>query len=287
MTNNARDLKKRLLHLFPIKSIKDHYNLTGSFEDIVETLSNKPSADLYKFAHAHSILTRQNIYLYTLDSNFSPKTIGNNFPYNIEITQTVNGEHHYCCFPKTTFSVYLSFPVTSKVELSFLQPVIIKCSGKNLIIHFTKLEKSLGSYFPNDPEAKKASVQMDQHEILINILDYFGQDYTVSSNDFNKGIKHLWDIDDIDCFKIQSSNPHSVRVETMNGELTFKEKYPAEYKDIILKPLGPSQWKYLRNDDYLCEGFTADPNSGNISITRFPKTVNQVINVIDKILTNN
>lgn len=286
MPNAARDLKKRLLHLFPLKTIKDYFNVKGNFEDVIEELSVKTMDTLIQFSLDNSNITRQNISLFTLDSNFTRNEIDDTFPFKIEKESHGHGEYTFLCLPKTTFSVYLSNPV-EKEDLIFYQPVIIRLSGKSMIIHFTKLEKSVASYYEYNREAKKATVINTQESILALILNYLSESYTIEPADFNKGIKKLWHVDDIDCFKIQSQNPFSVKVETMNGDLTFKEKYPEEYERIILTPLNSAQWKYLKDDEYLCEGFTADPSAGQISITKSPKNVNQVTNVISKILAGN
>jgi hypothetical protein len=286
MANNARDLKKRLLHLFPVKTIKEFFQKKGGSEDIIEGLSNNPINPLIDFALQNYKYTRQNIFLFTIDHNFNRASIGADFPLTIEKETHIGNEYTFACFPKTTFSVYLSNP-TDKEDLVFYQPVFIRCYGKNLVVHFTKMEKSIASYYNEQREAKKASVKNAQDIILKSIVDYFATNYTVVITDFNKGIKAIWAADDIDCHKIQSKNAHSVRVETMDGVLTYKVKYPLEYNAIILTPLRSAQWKYLRDDSYICDGFTADPGAGEISITSFPKHINQVTNVIDKILASN
>ena len=100
-------------------------------------------------------------------------------------------------------------------------------------------------------------------------------------------MKILWGDDEIDCHKIQWRDFASANIKTMNGALTFKQQFPDEYAKIIDEPIGKTTWKYLRDDELICERFTANPNLGHIGIPRFPKLPNQVNNVISKILTNN
>lgn len=37
--NTNRDLLKRLLHLYPLQTIKKTYNLTGNFDDVIENIT--------------------------------------------------------------------------------------------------------------------------------------------------------------------------------------------------------------------------------------------------------
>jgi len=285
--NSKRDLLKRLLNLFPTKLLKEHFKEKGNSEDVIEAITgNNRSNFIVDFVFNNYNSTRQNIYLFDLDKNFNRNVIDNTFPLAIEKEILLNQEYTLLCLPQTEFSVYLSNP-TAKEDLFFLQPVHIIIHKKSLVLIFTKLEKNVHTYFPEIREAKKASVKNDEEETLKKILTFFGMHYSVTPTNFNKGIKQLWHKDEIDCYKIQWRNPHSTSSETMDGTLTFKQKYPTEYLKIVQTQLSKSVWKYLLTDDYLCEGFTADPSNGEISITKFPKLPNQVKNVITKILTNN
>jgi len=286
MPNTERDLRKRLLHLLPVRVVKEHFDQTGSFEDISEHLSALPTRTLMGFYFDNFNLSRQNIYLFELNKNFSRNSINQALPLTIHHEVSRGGMWYFSCYAKTEFSVYLDNPVALEA-LIFYQPIHITISGRKIAIAFTKLEKNVNSYFPQDRSARRSTVKNDQDILLKEILAHLSQTYSVSTLDFNKGIKGLWANDDIDCFKIQFKNPHSVRVETMDGTLTFKTKYPLEYAEIVGRPMGSAQWKYLRGDDYLCDTFTADPSKGEISITKFPENNNQIANVINKILASN
>ena len=285
--NGKRDLLKRVLHLFPAKILKEYWQESGNNESIIDTISaSKSYLDILNFAFDQHNFTRQNIYIYDLNNNFHRASMKQNFPMKIEKEAAIGNEYNFFCLPLTDFSVYLSNP-TTKENISFHQPVFITIINKLLIISYTKLEKNVNSYFPLTREPKKAGATNTEDETLKQLIAFFEQDYTVTPTDLNKGIKYLWHIDDIDCHKIQWRNPHSITTETMDGELTFKEKYPQEYLSIIKTRIENSIWKYLIKNDYLCEGFTCNPSLGQISITKFPITPNQVKNVFTKILAHN
>jgi hypothetical protein len=284
--NTSRVLIKRLLDLLPIQVVKDQYNLKGNAGDVIEKVSGSNTIDSLKnFVFENIRWTKQNIHLYTLNKKFNRSDISN-FHYAVEKEVSLGTVYQICLLPEVTYSVYLSNP-TSKQDIVFLLPVVLKIHNKSLIIHFTKLEKKISSYFGADREAKQASVIDDEDQVLRKVIDKFEQAYTVTKTDFNKGIKDLWENDLIDCQKIQWRKSDSIANEKMDGNLTFKQKYPQDYQQIIRKSLENTIWKYLLQDSLMCEKFSTNPSMGIISITQFPNDVNQVNNVITKILAGN
>ncbi|MGB8194940.1 MAG: hypothetical protein WCF67_23595, partial [Chitinophagaceae bacterium] len=256
-------------------------------DEVIDSVTgNKPAKFLKDFAFRNLAITKQNVYLFKLGKTFNRSTMPPGFPLTIEKEDLVGKEYSFFCLPQTIFSVYLSAP-TDKEDLKFLQPVLIRIENKSLIIRYTKLEKNLQSYYPANREVRKAGETNSEEDTLRQILAYFETNYNAQINDINKGVKYLWAQDWIDCHKIQYLSPFSSDMTTMNGALTFKQKYPTKYQNIILAPIGKTLWKYLLADDYFCDGFTTDPTAGQISFTKFPKHSNQVENVITTILANN
>lgn len=286
MPNNENDLKLRLLKLLPIKIIKDFYNIKGSFRDVSDQLVEKSTAELMGFFFENYNYTKQYIYVFDMQRRFRRTDIDDIFPKSVYDQKTVGNEIIYYCFSKTKFNVYLSDPVASE-SLIFYQPFTLFFSGTRMILSFTKLEKNVNNYFSEARSPRRSTVENDHESIKRELIEYFYEKLGVSIVNFNQGIKALWADDTIDSFKIQSRNEHSTRVDTMDGTLTFKERYPEQYEEIILRPVGNSQWKYLKEDDSLCSVFTTDPSKGEISITKFPDNVNQIPNVISTILTGN
>ncbi|MGB8193107.1 MAG: hypothetical protein WCF67_14360 [Chitinophagaceae bacterium] len=285
--NTGRDLMKRLLHLLPVQSIKDEYHLTGNAEAIIENLTNNQTqTNLRNFIFRHSSITRQNVYIFELNKNFYRQGFNAaNFPFTVENPRTEQGQFVFHCLPRTIYHVYLSNPVITD-ELHFLHPVTVKITNRTLIIHFTKLVKNISHYYPEDRVARKSKQENTEEEILSRIKQFFAA-YNPQALDINVGVKHLWDIDDVDCYKIQWRRQFSSATEVMDGTLTFKERYPNDYQQIIQTPLVKTVFKCLRTDDYLCKEFTTDPENGLISTNQFADNINQVSNVISTILTNN
>lgn len=287
--NHPADYLKRLLKLYPVSTIKESFGVEGSFNEFVDKII--PKKDLIKsFAEDCHGLTKQNIYIFSIKKKYNKDDNLNGLDLRVQ-TQKVSetGEYIFFALPICKFSVYLNINNNIKLdEINFYQPLLIKISEKHLIIQFTKLEKNLSHYFPAENAARKVDENNSEEEILYNILSYFSlRGYNPLPLDMNAGIKHLWEIDTLDCHRISWLEEFSTAERKMHGDLTFKLKYPKLYEEMKHTPLGKSVWKYLIKDNYFCELFTTNVNTGVISVTSFPKTSNQISNVVNKILEHN
>jgi len=281
-----RNLKKKLLQLYPVKFLKDYFSEAGNREEILEIISDKPNNIIASFVADYHGVTKQNIYLFTMARPFNPASDMNGFPFDIGVSRTDNTKYVYLIFPKVVYSVYLNNPV-AREDIEFLQPVLIEIEGNSLIVKFTKLEKNVKSYFPDDREPRLANETNTEDQTLSSIVGYFNSLSVVSVNDFNAGIKALWDLDDLDCMKISYRDAHSTVIVTMDGDLTFKQQYPDKYLEMANDPIGASSWKFLQNTGTLLEMFKCDPSNGIFNINKYSDTVNQTSNVISRILAQN
>ncbi len=285
--NLARDLMKRLLHLFPLAIVKESFVKKGTSESVIEQITGEKTQQIIKnFAFSNYSQTRQNIYLYELNQNFPHANLVNaDFPMDVEDRTIANGELKIHCLSKTIFKVLIG-RTGENVDLSFYQPVTVRIMNNTLIIHFTKLLRNVASYFPVDDFPIKKIQLNDEAAVLADILEYF-DNFQPTPLDINAGVKYLWNIDDVDCLKVLSRKNASAVMETMDGILLFKAQYPADYLITIQRPLEKTVFQYLKNDKYLCKEFTTEPTLGRISVNQFPDDVNQVKNVVSKILANN
>jgi hypothetical protein len=284
--NSNRNLLKRLLRLFPIKIVKEYFNEAGNATDAIEAITGSHTPQQIKdFVKNSYLITRQHIYLFHLGQTFSQTQMAD-FPFKIEFESHLNGEHFYFCLPIIKYDITLYNPLAED-ELKFLQPVIIKIKNRTVTIHFTKIEKTVSSYYALDRLAIRRSQTKNEIENIDKITNFLTDEFGLTKLDVNKGVKHLWDNDFIDGRKVQWRKNSSIATETMDEDFTFKEKYPIEYNVLTTQPLAKTLFKYLKDDDYLCSAFDSDPSSGHINIPKFPKNANQVIDVITEILTNN
>ena len=285
--NTNQDLLQRLLHLYPMEELKNFFGVDGKIGDsIINIVQKNTSQAIIGFASSFQQVTKQNIFIYELDKNFSKNVINNAFPLKIELESVNSGEYSFFCLPKVVYSVYLNTPIEIE-DLYFYQPVTIKIKNKTLVISYTKLVKNVSTYYPANRVARKSTEQNNEFITLNQILSFLKHTYTIVPLDLNKGVKFLWEKDVLDCRRIEADQALRTQVNIMKGELTFKQQFPLEYPEIIKDPLNSVLWKYLLDDDELCESFICDLSAGTINIPKFAKHSKQVENVIAKILTNN
>ncbi len=285
--NSNQDLLQRLLHLYPLEELKPFFGKDGKIGDvIIDTVKTNTQKAIKEFSFSFQPVTKQNVYVYELSKNFVRSSIANNFPISIESETLNNGEYTFFCLPKVVYSVYLNLPMAVE-ELHFYQPVTIKVKNNILIISYTKLVKNITTYYPEVRQARKATEKNDEFKTLNEILAFFRPSYNPVPLDLNKGVKFLWEKDFLDCQRIQFAKQWSSSVEIMYSNLTFKQKYPNEYLEIVKKPIGSAAWKYLKHDDNFCESFVCDLTEGTFSVSKFAKHSKQIENVIANILANN
>lgn len=285
--NTATDLRQRLLHLYPIKLVKDYFQLSGSADDVVNTVTtNKTPVAILQFAEHSFFHTKQDIYLLHLGKTYKPPGSYANFPLKVENAKNLGNSHIIFCTARVTYSVYLSSP-TDKEDLVFLQPVMITIIRDVVIIQFTKLKKNEKTYYPVHRLPKVERIANNEKDLLQEMITYFSSSYSLSPLDINKGIKHLWKIDWIDAYGTLWIDSLSTNRKNMHEQKLLKQNSPTEYIEIVKKPLGKTAFSYLLNNGYFCETFAADPTAGFVSISRSPKDPNQVSNVINTILQHN
>lgn len=285
--NTVQDLMKRLLRLYPVKIVKEHFVQTGNSEEVLNYLvNNRPENAIKDFAYTNIGSTKQHIYIFHLNNNFNVGGFNAaQFPYHI-INQSAipNGIKLVIC-PIVSFNTVLGNPF-QEVVLDFYQPFMITIFNRTLIFQVTILEKDVASYI--DPGRRVFNVEKVNNEELIiaDILPFF-ETYAPVNADLNRGIKHIWANDRIDSRYAKWKKNRSTATETMDEEYTLKEQYPDIYNSLINDPLKRMIFRYLPEDDEFPDHFTCDPSKGELSVPLYPKTPNQIQNVIQEILSNN
>ena len=285
--NTEKNLSKRLLKLFPVKILKDHFKPESVSEELFdEVVSKNIKANIDAFAYGNLEYTKQHIYVYNFGTTLDVLNINyTSFPLPIVNKSSSAGEVSIVISPIVDFKVILSNPFEETV-LKFNQPFKIVLSDKHLVFYVTILEKKINSYFQNDRQVLNIEKINDENFILEQICNYFDRNNPMVC-DLNKGIKRLWDSDSVDCKYAKWKKDRSTTTETMDEDYTLKSQYPDVYQNLISSPLKKMLFKYIKEDDLFPEHFTIDPSVGQISIPIFPKTSNQNGNVVKTILSNN
>lgn len=285
--NTERDLSKRLLKLYPVKMLKEHFSTEHVSDELFEeVLNNNIKTLIESFAYVNLQHTKQHIYIFDLASTVNSGNLNlSNFPIPIIKQSTSNNETIIIISPIVDFKVVLSNPF-EEVILKFHQPFKIVLKRKHLIFYTTILEKNINSHFNDNRGVLNVEKVNDETVIIQQICNHFAI-LNPKACDLNRGIKHLWDIDYVDSKYAKWKKDRSTTTETMDENYTLKSQYPDVYQNLITKPLKKMIFKYIKQDELLPDHFTIDPAVGQISIPLFPKTSNQNENVVKEILSNN
>ncbi|PRY10328.1 hypothetical protein CLV24_11456 [Pontibacter ummariensis] len=281
-------LNRRLLKLFPVKLLKEEFQVTASTQpELIDTLVyGNTDHTLREFAFDKIDCTKQHVYIYTLNRAFDSGSFSaRDFP--IEVLRSVRTSNGWVlhCLPKITHNVVLIEPFETRT-IDFYQPIKITLDGNRLILQFTILEKNLKAHFERN-RCVYSKRMLEESAIKDEILNHFGRNYQVDVCDMNRGVKYLWDNGLLDGKALKFKRAKSTATVTMDEEETYKEVYPEEYRETMKDPLHRTVLKYKVQDDELCDLFTIDPSKGEISFNKYPLTANQIQNVISKILANN
>jgi len=285
--NTERDLSKRLLKLFPVKMLKEHYNTENVSEHLFdEVLNNNTKAVIDAFVYVKLEHTKQHIYVFDLATAVNIQNLNlPAFPLTILNESTANNETSIVISPVVDFRVILSNPF-EEVILKFHQPFKIVLKNRHLVFYTTILEKNMNSYFADDRRVINVEKVNEENFIIDQVCNHFNH-LNPTVCDLNRGIKHLWNNDIVDSKYAKWKKDCSTTTETMDESYTLKRQYPDVYQNLITSPLKKMIFKYIRNDELLPDHFTIDPTVGQISIPLFPKNSNQNKNVVTEILSNN
>jgi len=286
--NTPRQLLKRTLRLYPIKSVKETFNATGKADEVIEMVSGNYQAIRIKdFARDNFFTTKQHIYVKTLQRTFNPGAFDRQtFPYTVQDLTEEDNFTSVLILPKVKYSVILTNPYAED-ELHFYQPVLVRILGRLIIYHFIILEKNISHHYI-DRLVLKAEKDRDEKDFVATLDAFFIENYHgIGPTDLNAGTKHLWENDVIDCKDARWRSDKSIDRKTMDENFTVKEEYPEKFEELMGAPLEKSIFVYLREDEQFPEHFTIDARNGFLSIPIFPDNPQQIKNVIREILENN
>jgi hypothetical protein len=297
--NSASELLERLLKLYPVKTLKEHFlNLDGTkqSEIIPEIVEKHPASVIEQFAFDNIGHTKQHVYIFRLNKKFDRASFKKtDFPIAIKSEGKFDSDTFYknkftnyvfLCFPIIEYDVSLLNPLKQE-RVNFIQPTRVVVSGQNVVVQTTIMEKKLDSYFPEDRKVIDVIKLNGEDKFISQIFKFFEKDYYIQICDLNKGVKNLWENDVVDSRYAKFKKPKSTTTETMDEEYTLKAQYPEVYKQIMAGPMNKTVFRYLRGDDKFSRIFMVDPTQGELSMAIYPENPDQIWNVINEILAGN
>ncbi len=275
--------------MYPVDEVRSTFNIKSRSQDdvILGVQQANTCAAVEQFLFDNVDFTKQHIHLFQLSKRFNISNFDKNqFPFKVIKEVGKPGELILFCLPIVNYDLVTINPY-AQYTLDFYQPLKIVIKGKTLAIHFTVLEKRPDSYIPSGSLVKSERL-VEEEQLKADVLNYFdAEGYGPTVLVIDKGVKDLWNNHLIDSKYVRFKKSDSTATDAMDKGRTFRKSYPAEYTALVSRPLEKTIFAYQNSDDIMCDVFVVDPSIGLISITHYPKTKNQIQNVIDTILSKN
>jgi hypothetical protein len=284
--NSDLEINKRLLKAFSVESLKAVFNLTGSKERqpglITGITKSHNSKIINDTVFKNFSLLKQYVYLYEVKGVLNDQWLDNHPAFLSK--QKINNSH--LIFNLLVPVKYEGYNKTQgkTVEFEFLVPVQIHKKKTVLIIHINILERDIATITTD--KIYSSNRDINDEKILEGIIPY-ANPAILFKLDLNKGIKKLWDIDDIDAIKINYKKAKSTSLEVMDENAGgIKKEMPLLYAQIIKTPLRQATFRVLKHK-HLMNFFIVNPSAGTFQISVFPQHLNGINDLIDLVLTNN
>ncbi|QTN38189.1 hypothetical protein HZ996_03225 [Cryomorphaceae bacterium] len=282
--NTEDDILKRLLSVLPIKVVKDVFDETGAATAVLnQVVRNNANAVVLANVLSNLEWTKTHCHIFSVRQTRWRQVDSRNIPFTIFSDRENDGVRRITGYAEVTYTATTIQPF-GRHNIVFRQPFRIHLVGDQMIVFMTILERSLRKYFQGNTEVVHVEKDLEETEIIQRVLGAFG---TPIVTDINRGVKDLWNRDIIDSRYAKWKKDRSMATEAMDEGFTFKEQYPADYASMVTRPLDKMIFKYLVDDDEMPDHFTVDPSNGKVSFILYPKTANQITNVILSILQSN
>lgn len=291
ITNTEQEINHRLLHLFPVASVKDHFDKTGRQNEVIhDVLAENDNATIKNFARGNFGYLKQHVYVFTVRRPFNLATFNPAdlpYPIGVERQEEIEGEVAIYSLPLIKYNG-LYMPAAgeySTFEMHFPQPVKVVFRGRKMFIYAAIVERDLKAYLPVDqkPITKKKDVSDD---FVSEILSYFEEEYRPRPMDLNAGVKALCETDTLNPFDSSFAGAASISSEKMKEKKLMKIELPDRYSELMLAPIEHCKLEYLLEGEDFCSHFATNPTYGTLSFALFPRNPHQVKNVVDEIVRN-
>lgn len=282
--NSERNLLKRLLKAYPVKVLKDVFDITGlSQNEVIEEILNSNSTLVVKnFAFTNFSFLRQHVYIYDITGVMDNAWTCDADLFHNQVAVSANTRIINLIFT-ATYKVF-SIQANGIVDVLYYTPVQIKIINTKLIISINIQERDATSLF--DTNTFPISKDMLDDEIIRHIVERMPLTASLTQTDINRGIKQLWEEDFIDAASVKFKKARSTSTEVMDEEFTLKVSMPEVYNSLLNAPLQKNVFKILEREDIISH-FTTEPSIGKLSFTKFPENINSIPELINLILSKN
>jgi hypothetical protein len=284
-----KEIRRRLLKLFPKRSLQKYFRKKGTQGELSASLSSTcTDKQISDFAYECFDLTKKHVYLFQHkigDLEKVPATcISAITP--LKVTMEKNKVRHFYLHDVEYDIIKMTAPV-EKVKVQFKWPIVIELDASICIVTYTILEKNIDSYFEGNVQIVTQGKNVEEKDVNLEIEKSLRGLNGISVLDINKGVKHLWDTDFMDSQSVRWKSGRSTVHETMDENFTFKKDRSLEYNEVKKAPLFRTVFKIIDKKEGLPEMFAVNPTKGLIVFPRYAKKIGDHKNVIQNILANN
>lgn len=284
----STDVRNRLLGLFPAATVHEYHDdadattKDAAIEAVVERLDEE---GLSRLVVASFGLLHQHVFLFHWeppeDEGLNPSEIFDEEPVR---ENDVGREHHYYYLLERNYQLYLD-PL-EKDELVFSWPIKVVTADDHVRVHFTIMAKSPSAYVNDNKTVVKSIPYPDEDKLLDDFHATDGLIGRAHRMDINRGIKALWDVDDIDSPNVKYKREKATSKDVMDESFTVKQDDPELYEALENKALFKTQF-LLTVDDPCARYFVVNPSKGKVTFRRYSSTTDCVDSVIRRIIEAN
>lgn len=282
--NSDEQLIYRLLQSFSVNDIRDIFNIDTSIKlqkDIIYNVQKvNNETNIKELLFRNFSLLKQHIYFFNIKGIVTDNIFdGHPFLFQRKIISSSNKVFYFMF--KEDYGVFN--PKENKIEtISFYRPIKVEIINLSLIVSINILERDISRIIG----AKVINInrKSNDDDILNSIITY-NKDVIFTIKDLNKGVKYLWENDNVDALKVSYKKSKSTSSEIMDEEFLLKKQMPEVYNDIISKPMDTTIFKYL-SENYV-RHFTVNPREGYMSFNTYPYSKDGIDNIVKAVLQNN
>lgn len=280
--NSEIEILKRALEKFPVAYLKDYFDLNMPKNQLINHIISANGETIVRdFIYNNFGMLKQHVYLFELNNvipnGFSFRGITIYSDTSTSVTRTIFTSYY------TEHKVY-NYNQRILESIMFLVPCKIVFTRNYIAIYLNIQENQPSSYFSD--KVSSLGKTIDDRYIIENIKDSLPSGTTFTPLDLNRGLKYLWEHDEIDGRFVGRRENESLVNETMDEDKLFKVTYPDKYEEVKTMVLTKLSFRSL-NGSILISKFVTKPVDGFVSFNIFPQTITSIDDLIDLILQHN
>ncbi|KQS34019.1 hypothetical protein [Dyadobacter sp. Leaf189] len=285
--NTARDISDRLLRLYPVAVVKEHFNKAHQGQDhlLREIVAENATSVIDAFALDQTDRTKEHVYIYECRGvpRFDLSELGKEAP---DRTSEVAG------FTVNKYLLEVDSEILVKEKKEFVTltnkwPVSIYFKRGIVILRITILDRYI-KYFGNANVVNLGQGFSESSIRDVVVKSLFSNNSNPVPLDITKGVKELLKKDLIDATNIKFKKDKSTSTEALDEEHTLKVAMPDVYDDMMGRPIEKTVFKFLGNqDDQYPNHFRVEPQKGEISFSLYATDTDAHTAAIKLILENN